>query len=187
MEQLKKLDGSQRSFSARDSSASGDEAALTTLRASCTAPQELKLKVGAQVILTKTLDPAEGLVNGARGVVLKFLATGNPVVKFGLSGVERIMRMEAFTLTQAGQVVATRMQMPLNYGWAISIHKSQGMTLDCAVLSLGRVFECGQMYVALSRVRALEGLSLRDLDLSKLRAHPKVLAWHAQHEQLGAV
>ena len=53
--------------------------------------------------------------------------------------------------------------------------------LDRAEVSLGRVFEFGQMYVALSRARSLEGLSLRDLDLSKLRAHPKVLEWHARH------
>ena len=54
------------------------------------------------------------------------------------------------------------------------------MTLDRAELALKNVFECGQMYVALSRVKSLEGLSLKGIDWSKLRAHPRVLAWHRQ-------
>jgi ATP-dependent DNA helicase PIF1 len=63
---------------------------------------------------------------------------------------------------------------------ALSIHKSQGMTLDRVQLSLGKVFECGQIYVALSRARSLEGLSLTDVDFSRLSAHPKALAFHEQ-------
>ena len=105
------------------------------------------------------------------------LTTKNPVVRFA-GGVERIIRFEAFPLTQGGQVVACRMQLPLAHGWALSVHKSQGMTLDRVQMSLARVFECGQMYVALSRARSLEGLSISNLDWGKLRAHPKVLAWH---------
>ena len=160
----------------QDARAEG-EAALATLRASCPAVAELTLRVGAQVILIKTLDAEAGLVNGCRGVVTKFLATRNPSVRFD-NGVERTLRLEAFGLTQGGQTVACRMQLPLALGWAISVHKSQGMSLDRVEMSLRNVFECGQMYVALSRVRSLEGLSLRGLDWSKLRAHPKVLAWH---------
>lgn len=62
-------------------------------------------------------------------------------------------------------------------------HKSQGLTLDRAEMSLAKVFEAGQMYVALSRVRSLEGLSLRNIDWSKLKAHPKVIEWHRQQQQ----
>jgi hypothetical protein len=55
-----------------------------------------------------------------------------------------------------------------------------GMTLDHCELSLQNVFESGQMYVALSRCKSLDGLSLRDVDWSKCRAHPRVLAWHRE-------
>ena len=61
-----------------------------------------------------------------------------------------------------------------------------GMTLDRCELALKNVFECGQMYVALSRVRSLEGLALRNIDWSKCRAHPKVLAWHRETVQRDA-
>ena len=173
--QLRALPGEQFTFTARDTSR--DESALATLRAACPAPDALTLRVGAQVILLKTLDVDAGLVNGCRGVVTKFLATRNPSVRFD-NGVERVLRYESFALSQGGQTVACRMALPIALGWAISVHKSQGMTLDRVEMSLRNVFECGQMYVALSRVRALEGLSLRDIDWSKCRANPKVLAWH---------
>ena len=95
------------------------------------------------------------------------------------NGVEQTIRLEAFALTQGGVAIACRMQLPLALGWAISVHKSQGMTLDRVEMSLKNVFECGQMYVALSRARSLEGLALQGaIDWSKLRAHPRVLAWH---------
>ena len=89
-----------------------------------------------------------------------------------------LLYWQAFTLSQSGQVIATRMQLPLSLGWAISVHKSQGMTLDRVEMDLQNVFENGQMYVALSRASSLEGLSLRNVDWSKLRAHPRVLEWH---------
>jgi len=107
-----------RTFRARDTGR--DEASLAQLRCSAAAPAELKLKAGAQVILTKTLDAASGLVNGARGRVLRFLATQNPVVRFG--GVEHVMRMEQFSLSQGGQTIASRTQLPLAHGWGARRH-----------------------------------------------------------------
>ena len=174
-EQLSALKGQQVTIAARDSG--DDPEAIALLKTGCSAPESITLKEGAQVVLTKTLDSSAGLVNGARGVVIKFVGLRNPVVRFD-AGVTQTIRMESFTLTQAGRVVASRMQLPLNYGWALSVHKAQGMSLDRVQMSLGRVFECGQAYVALSRARSLEGLSLIDIDLSKVRAHPKVLEFH---------
>ena len=182
---LRALNGEQLTFSARD--VGRDEAALATLRSSCPAPSSLTLKVGAQVVLLKTLDAEYGLVNGARGVVTKLGARTGVTVGvrfFGRAG-ERTVGLESFTLSQAGAPIASRTMLPLALGWAISVHKSQGMTLDRVELSLQRVFEAGQMYVALSRARSLDGLSLRDVDWSKLRAHPKVLAWHRRRQVTG--
>ena len=107
-------------------------------------------------------------------------------VRFG-NGIERIIGTESFSLTSSGDVLACRVQLPLALGWAISCHKSQGMTLERVEMSLRKAFEYGQMYVALSRAQSLEGLSLRDLDWSKLRAHPKVLAWHQQMQSSAAL
>ena len=177
---LAELPGEPLVFRARDTAR--DDAALAQLRASCGAPAELRLKHSAQVLLTKTLDASQGLVNGARGVVVKFLARTNPVVRFD-GGAELVIRPESFTISQGGAVVAARSQLPLAHGWALSIHKSQGMTLERVQLSLGRVFECGQMYVALSRCTSLEGLSLTDIDFTRLQAHPKALAFARQMQQ----
>jgi len=174
-ERLAALGGGATNFSARDTSDSDE--AMRLLRASCAAPDALALKARAQVVLIKTLDASRGLVNGARGIVLRISSTRLPIVRFE-SGVEQVVRCERFPLSQQGRTVACRTQLPLDLGWAISVHRSQGMTLDRVEVSLGRVFECGQMYVALSRARSLEGMSLVDLDLSRLRAHPKVLAFH---------
>ena len=174
-QRLRALPGAAVTFRARDSGR--DEAALSALRVSTPAPPELQLKVGAQVILTKTLDQEKGLVNGAAGVVVKLLASKNPVVRFR-AGCELIVRVEPFTLSSGGAVVATRQQLPLDYGWAISVHKSQGMSLARVQMSLGRAFESGQVYVALSRARSLDGLSLIDVDFSKIRANPKVVRFH---------
>jgi hypothetical protein len=115
---LAELPGEVRTFRARDTGR--DEASLAQLRCSAAAPAELKLKAGAQVILTKTLDAASGLVNGARGRVLRFLATQNPVVRFG--GVEHVLRMEQFSLSQGGQTIASRTQLPLAHGWGARRH-----------------------------------------------------------------
>jgi len=182
--QIRALPEKAFTFTARDDAQ--DDAALALLRSSCVAPSELKLKPGAQVILLKTIDSDAGLANGARAIVLKMVGSAHhPLCRFH-NGVERIVRPEAFQLSQAGLVVASRHQLPLALGWAISVHKSQGMSLDRVEMRLKNVFECGQMYVALSRARSLEGLAISAVDWSKLRAHPRVLAWHAKVEAGGS-
>ncbi|KAK7945154.1 hypothetical protein WMY93_000882 [Mugilogobius chulae] len=132
-----------------------------------------------QVMLTKNLDVARGLVNGARGVVVSFDTEkhGYPRVRF-LCGVTEAMKPERWVFKSGGGVHLSRQQLPLKLAWAISIHKSQGMTLDCVEISLARVFESGQAYVALSRARSLEGLRVMDFDPSVVRADPDVLQFY---------
>uniref|UniRef100_H3GS12 ATP-dependent DNA helicase n=1 Tax=Phytophthora ramorum TaxID=164328 RepID=H3GS12_PHYRM len=115
----------------------------------------------ARVLLIKTLSATRGLVNGSRGIVQGFTPQSNlPIVRFS-NGVTEIIGQEDFSVRVADTVLASRRQLPLALAWAISIHKSQGLSFDAAVLDLSRVFEFGQAYVALSRVRSLEGLRLR--------------------------
>ena len=127
---LAELPGEVKTFRARDTGR--DDASLAQLRSSAAAPAELKLKVGAQVILTKTLDAARGLVNGARGRVLRFLATQNPVVRFG--SVEHVIRMEQFSLSQGGQTIASRTQLPLSHGWGARLHVEPSLSRDAPLV-----------------------------------------------------
>jgi ATP-dependent DNA helicase PIF1 len=161
------------------------------------APRELLLKRGAQVILTKNM-PQYGLVNGSRGVVAAFVtaavhATGEgfsygvaagkyncPLVRFD-NGVE--LAVLPHTVFQGGPGGAlVRTQHPLKLAWALTVHKSQGMTLSRAELQLADAFDFGQVYVALSRVTSLQGLWIKGQDVSQavVKAHPAVLAFLQQ-------
>lgn len=183
--ELSQLPGAPRAFLAKDSSASSaaggtlGSAYLEQLQANCPARARLELKVGAQVILLRNLSVATGLCNGARGVVVRFAAaTGHPLVRF-TSGAEHTITPAVWSTMQGGAVAASREQLPLDLAWALSVHKSQGMTLDRARISLANVFEYGQAYVALSRLRGLEGAQLVGaFDPRTIRAHPRVLAYY---------
>ncbi|KAK1878707.1 ATP-dependent DNA helicase PIF1 [Dissostichus eleginoides] len=172
---LQQLPGSARVFEALDS----DPALVKTIDAHSPVSRLIQLKVGAQVMLTKNLDVARGLVNGARGVVVAFEngKHGLPRVHF-LCGVTEVLKLERWVFKSGGGLHLSRQQLPLKLAWAISIHKSQGMTLDCVEISLARVFESGQAYVALSRARSLEGLRVMDFDPRVVRADPDVLVFY---------
>ncbi|XP_034039033.1 ATP-dependent DNA helicase PIF1 [Thalassophryne amazonica] len=172
---LQQLPGSMRVFEAVDS----DPALVNIIDAHSPVNRRLQLKVGAQVMLTKNLDVPRGLVNGARGVVVDFESGkhGLPRVRF-LCGVTEVLKPERWVLKSRGGVHLCRQQLPLKLAWAISIHKSQGMTLDCVEISLARVFESGQAYVALSRARSLEGLRVMDFDPRVVQADSDVLLFY---------
>ncbi|PIK44881.1 PIF1 5'-to-3' DNA helicase [Apostichopus japonicus] len=172
---LEKLTTESRLFESQDS----DPQLRRHLDSQCPVGQKIELKIGAQVMLTKNIDVNRGLVNGARGVVKGFEAgpRGYPVVKL-LCGREETIRPERWTVKAMAGVLLTRRQLPLKLAWSMSIHKSQGMSLDCVEISLSKVFECGQAYVALSRARSLEGLRVLDFESSCVRAHPRVLKFY---------
>ncbi|XP_062353528.1 ATP-dependent DNA helicase PIF1 [Cinclus cinclus] len=180
---LQQLPGEVHVFEALDS----DPMLVKLIDAQCPVGGRVELKLGAQVMLAKNLDVSQGLVNGARGVVVGFESEqkGLPKVRF-LCGVTQLIKMEKWIIKGPSGVHLSRQQLPLKLAWAISIHKSQGMSLDCVEISLSRVFESGQAYVALSRARSLAGLRVLDFDPKVVRADPAVLQFYRQlrHHQL---
>ncbi|KAK1273091.1 hypothetical protein QJS04_geneDACA012277 [Acorus gramineus] len=160
------------------------------------APNVLEVCVGARVMLIKNINPVGGLVNGSVGIVMGFVGGDIstsicsegllPVVKFD-HGPEMTLGLEAWDTVEGDMVRATRKQIPLILAWAVSIHKCQGMTLSHLQTDLSKAFGCGMVYVALSRVRSLDGLYLSGLNPQKVLAHPKVLRFYKKlvhdHEQ----
>lgn len=151
----------------------------------CPAPPILRLKIGTQVMLLVNVDLEAGLVNGSIGVVDGFSPLG-PIVKF-TNGERSIIDQNKWEVKEQEldltgkmryKVVATRQQLPLKLAWATSVHKQQGCTLDHAVVDLSNAFEYGQVYVALSRVKTLEGLSIAGFNPRKIKAHPECLAFY---------
>jgi len=118
------------------------------------APAVLNLRIGAKVILIWNLDVQNGLCNGSVGIVKEFRDI-TPVVEF--DGRPVIIQPMTWEIKEGN---ASRTQLPLILGWAITIHKAQGMSLDCVDIELARLFAEGQGYTALSRVRSLQGLSI---------------------------
>ncbi|XP_046605995.1 ATP-dependent DNA helicase PIF1 [Neodiprion virginianus] len=169
---LEQLHGECRTFLAEDS----DTYMTKTLDQQLPVASKLDLKVGAQVMLLKNINIADGLVNGARGVVIKF-AEDAPVVRFRC-GKEYRAKLDKWTIKTAAGLVITRKQIPLKLAWAFSIHKSQGLTLDCVEMSLGRVFDAGQAYVALSRAQNLQALRVLDFSAKQVWANPVVLEFY---------
>jgi ATP-dependent DNA helicase PIF1 len=130
-------------------------------------------------MLVKNMDQSNGLVNGSRGIIVGFTKDSQkfPIVRF-YNGNELTIKLEIWTFRLNANINLTRKQLPLQLAWAISIHKSQGMTLDCVEISLARVFECGQAYVALSRARSLKNLRVIDFDVNTIKANSVVLKYY---------
>jgi len=152
----------------------GFSAVVEGLKKSCLALEQLKLKMGAEVMFIKN-DASGRYVNGTRSIVVDFdKSEGWPIVKTN-DNETIIAYPEEWKYEDNGVVRATITQVPLRLAWAITIHKSQGMTLDAAEIDLGDAFEPGMGYVALSRVRSLSGLKLMNLNEMALAVHPKIL------------
>lgn len=169
---LSQLPGELKKF---QMNSQGPAALVAALQKGCLSPQALCLKVGAAVMFTKN-NAKERFVNGTLGVVESFdRFTSQPVVKIRNGQSIKVEPMD-WTVEENGQVKARVMQLPLRLAWAITIHKSQGISLDEAVIDLGEVFEFGQGYVALSRVRRLPGLHLLGWNERAFQVHPDILA-----------
>lgn len=148
---------------------------------------ELDLVVGAQVMLLTNVDFTRSLVNGSRGVIVEFIgdSTHYPVVEF--------MTGERVTVAPAQWEIddykgVFRTQIPLTLAYALTDHKAQGLTLDCALIDIGaNIFEYGQAYVALSRVRSLEGLYIHAFEPGAILAHPRVLSFYEEMRKRSAL
>lgn len=140
------------------------------------APSILQLCVGAQVMLLYNLDLQRKLANGSRGVVTRFV-NDMPVVKF-LNGIEQIIDYHTWEIEENDVKQLSATQIPLKLAYSISIHKSQGSSLDYAEIDLSNIFEYGMAYVALSRVKSLEGLSIINIDWDKIKANPDAVEFY---------
>jgi ATP-dependent DNA helicase PIF1 len=133
-----------------------------TIKKSCNVPFSIQLCIGAQVMLLYNMDIENKLVNGSRGVVVGF-ENDLPRVRF-MNGMILTIDYKIWTLEENGEIVLQWSQIPLKVAFAISMHKVQGITIDYAQVDLNNVFENAQAYVALSRVRTLEGLSIKNFN-----------------------
>jgi ATP-dependent exoDNAse (exonuclease V) alpha subunit len=153
---IKELKGEAKQYKA---STKGNAKLVAMLENSVLAPTQLQLKLEAKVMFVKN-NPEKGIVNGNIGHVVSFDDEGIPKVKL-LDGRTIHATSESWTVNDdKGKVLASFQQLPLRLAWAITVHKSQGMTLDAAQMDLSKTFESGQGYVALSRLKDIEGLSL---------------------------
>lgn len=149
-----------------------DEGKTPALRAAmdrqCQAQQRLVLAEGVQVMLLKNLNTQGGLVNGTLGTVVSTAHPRGPRVRFR-NGVEMVVGPEAFSMEANGELLARRTQVPLVLAYALSVHKSQGLTMDTVCVSVKNLgFSPHMLYVALSRVRTLDGLVLQDFSMEAL-------------------
>jgi ATP-dependent DNA helicase PIF1 len=154
--------------------------AIEKYKKSCNAPDTIQLCVDAQVMLLWNMDADGGLVNGSRGVVSGFVGD-IPMVKF-LNGRELPINYHIWENEENGEKILRVIQIPLKLAYALTIHKAQGCSLDYAEIDLSNTFANGQSYVALSRVKNLNGLSILDIDFDKIRANEKAVEFYKKFE-----
>ena len=139
----------------------------------------LKLKVGSNVLCCANIDLDSGICNGSQGIITRIEDRGEATfieVKF-TNGITRLIEPHWWQ-SEEYPCIAIK-QYPLLLSWAMTIHKIQGATLDMAEIDIGSsIFEYGQTYVALSRIKSLNGLYLSDFNPSKIKPNPKVINFY---------
>jgi len=173
---LKKLEGLPGKIFSFKTEYSGKERFLDQIKKTAPVPEVLHLKIGALVMIRKN-DPNHEFVNGSLGRIKAIDSSGIGV--YLSNGNYVAFEKETFSCLNAeGEEVAAAKNFPVNLAWATTIHKSQGMTLDSATMDLSKVFEAGQTYVALSRVKSAKELYLTAWDPKTIRASEEVKAFH---------
>jgi hypothetical protein len=147
--------------------------------------QLLYLKVGAQVMLNVNLDCEAGLVNGSRGIITGYSSEngGELKIKF-LNGTEMFFKRHETSVEEDGKLLYKVVQFPFILAYALSIHKSQGMTLDAIEIDIGsKIFAAGQAYTALSRAQSLTSVKVKSISISSFIVNPDVLAFYKEVEE----
>lgn len=176
-EELLKLDTPLEVY---EMTSSGKRSAVQSLKKYCLAPVTLKLREGAAVMFVKN-NFQQQVVNGTLGTVVDF-DFGMPIVETA-EGRRIQVEPDSWAYEQNGTKQAEIQQFPLRLAWAITVHKSQGMTLDAAEVDLSKAFTPGMGYVALSRVRSLDGLYLRGINAQAFTVNPVVKARDAEFRE----
>jgi len=166
--ELSKLPGNSKVFEMKSK---GKRNLIESLKRSLLASESLKLKKAAVVMFIKN-NFEGGYVNGTLGIIEDF-DNGYPVVRTFAGDQINVSHAE-WTIEEDGKVLAQVEQLPLRLAWAITIHKSQGMSMDAAEIDLSQSFVPGQGYVALSRLRSMKGLILNGINEMALNIHPSV-------------
>lgn len=135
----------------------------------------LKLRIGAQVMVTKNIDFDNNIINGTRGVVVS-MSDANVTIKLTNHNNYTIGWSK---INSADDDSIQIEYIPIKLAWAITIHKSQGVTLDCAEIDLGDdIFQCGQAYTALSRVKDLNSVRIVNLCKNSFKTHSDVHSFY---------
>ncbi len=141
----------------------GEELFVRSIFSSTLVSEMLKIKIGARVIFIKNNEEF-GYINGTTGEVIGFSEGNYPIVKTLRDKFIEVEPEEWIKEDDSGEFLAGVRQIPLKLAWALTIHKSQGMTIDRAIVNLSHAFETGQGYVALSRLRSFSGLYLEGIN-----------------------
>jgi GTPase SAR1 family protein len=159
----------------------GNDVLIDLLKKSCLAPDKIKLKVGAKVMFVKN-NFEVGYVNGTLGTVIALGRSGPTVRTF----IGQIIDVEpaSWKIEEDGKVKAEIVQYPLRLAWAITVHKSQGMSLDYVEVDLSKSFERGMGYVALSRVRSIDGLRIIGFNDMALKVSDEIVAFDRELRDL---
>lgn len=168
----------------------GKKPLVEILKKSCLAPEFLRLRKGAKVMCVKN-NFEKGYVNGTLGVVVSCAPDSDPVIRTASTPdfpEGRLLTIEkaSWIIEDGGKHLAELIQYPLRLAWAITVHKSQGMSLDSISIDLSKVFEAGMGYVALSRVRTLAGLSILGFNENAFAVNGQVLEYDRHLKELSA-
>ncbi len=158
---------------------------INYIRGNSPSVNELKLKVGARVMCIINLDMDNEICNGSQGIVENIVNDSENNMKIILvkfdNGIKKEISKHGWQSEVYPNIVMY--QFPLVLAWAITIHKIQGATLDKAIMDIGdSIFEYGQTYVALSRIKKLEGLYLTALNINKIKVNPVVNEFYKKIE-----